>query len=48
MDSKGEVLSSKFKVSYEIILKLLTSEEINVTDMMKRSYLENSKHANLS
>ncbi|EGR32541.1 hypothetical protein IMG5_078670 [Ichthyophthirius multifiliis] len=48
MDSKGEVLQSKFKISYEIILKLLTSQEINVTDMMKKSYLENSKHANLS
>lgn len=47
MDNKGEMLSSKFKVNYELILKLLSSREIDVTEMIKKSYSENDKFSKL-
>lgn len=43
MDKQGEDLQSKFKISYEIILNLITSKEINVQEMMKKSFFEESK-----
>jgi len=41
------MLSSKFKVNYELILKLLSSREIDVTEMIKKSYSENDKFSKL-
>lgn len=43
VDHKGESLQSKFKMTYEIILNLLTAKDIDVIEMMKRSFYENSK-----
>lgn len=39
------MLSSKFKITYELILKLLSSKELDVTEMMKKSYRENDKYS---
>ncbi|KAL4466349.1 hypothetical protein ABPG72_001027 [Tetrahymena utriculariae] len=47
LDHKGEMLSSKFKITYELIMKLLSSREIDVTEMMKKSYSENDKYSQL-
>ena len=43
VDHKGESLQSKFKMTYEIILNLLTAKDIDIIEMMKRSFYENSK-----
>ncbi|EAR99296.2 DEAD/DEAH-box helicase family protein (macronuclear) [Tetrahymena thermophila SB210] len=47
LDHKGEMLSSKFKITYELIMKLLSSRELDVTEMMKKSYSENDKYSQL-
>ena len=41
--NKGELLKSKFRLTYGIILNLITAEDINVLDMMQKSYGEHSK-----
>ena len=41
LDHKGKQLESKFKITYRIILNLLTSKEMDASEMMKRSFLEN-------
>ena len=43
MMHKGEQLLSKFRLTYNIILNLMTAEDINVLDMMKKSYGEHAK-----
>ena len=43
MMHKGEELESKFRLTYNIILNLMTAEDINVLEMMKKSYGEHSK-----
>lgn len=43
VDHPGELLQSKFKVTYQIILNLLNSSEFGVTEMMRQSFLENPK-----
>lgn len=40
---KGEVIKSKFKITYEVILNKLNSKELNVIDMMRSSFSENDK-----
>ncbi|EAR99293.2 DEAD/DEAH-box helicase family protein (macronuclear) [Tetrahymena thermophila SB210] len=47
MDTKGQYLESKFKITYETIINLLNSNVLNVIDMMKKSYQENHKYAQL-
>ena len=47
IDAKGESLESKFKLSYQVILNLLSSQQIGVEDMMKRSYKENDRFTQL-
>ncbi|KAL4464447.1 hypothetical protein ABPG72_021781 [Tetrahymena utriculariae] len=47
MDPKGQYLESKFKITYETIINLLNSSVLNVVDMMKKSYQENHKYAQL-
>lgn len=43
MDHPGERLVSKFKVTYQIILNLYNSKDINVQQMMRQSFLEDPK-----
>lgn len=43
MDYPGEMLNSKFKVTYQIILNLYTNKDINVQEMMRQSFLEDPK-----
>lgn len=43
VDHKGESLQSKFKMTYEIILNLLSAKDIDVMEMMRRSFYENSR-----
>ena len=40
---KGEMLCSKFRLTYNIILNLMTAEDINVLEMMRNSFGEHSK-----
>lgn len=40
---QGQSLESKFKVTYGIILNKLNSNDINVMDIMKSSFSENSR-----
>ncbi|CAD8144660.1 unnamed protein product [Paramecium octaurelia] len=47
VDSKGLQLDSKFKITYSIILNLLTSKDIDATEMMKRSFHENYRFVQL-
>jgi antiviral helicase SKI2 len=42
MVGKGQELESKFKVTYKMILFILKSEHIKVTDIMRNSFIENS------
>lgn len=44
IDHKGMELSSKFKMTYRIILNLLTSKDLDAAEMMKRSYHENYRY----
>ena len=43
MDYPGEHLISKFKVTYQIILNLYSSKDINVQEMMRQSFMEDPK-----
>ena len=43
IDTKGETLESKFRLTYAIILNLLTAKDIDVIEMMKRSFSENTR-----
>ena len=43
MDYPGEHLVSKFKVTYQIILNLYNSKDINVQEMMRQSFMEDPK-----
>lgn len=43
MDNPGEMLTSKFRVTYQIILNLYTSKEMNVQSMMRESFIEDEK-----
>lgn len=43
MDYPGESLVSKFKVTYQIILNLYNSKDINVQEMMRQSFMEDPK-----
>ena len=47
IDYMGEELLSKFKISYRIILNKLNSSDINVMDMMRSSFSENSRFSNM-
>lgn len=47
VDQKGLNLESKFKMTYSIILNLLTSKDIDASEMMKRSYHENYRFIQL-
>lgn len=47
VDSKGLNLESKFKITYSIIMNLLTSQDLDATEMMKRSYHENYRFVQL-
>ena len=43
MFNKGEHLKSKFRLTYGIILNLMSADDIDVLEMMKKSYGEHSK-----
>lgn len=43
MDYPGQTLTSKFKVTYQIILNLYNSKDINVQQMMRQSFMEDPK-----
>ena len=43
VDHPGELLESKFKLTYGIILNLLTAKDMNVIEMLKLSYGENAR-----
>lgn len=47
MDNPGEYLISKFRVTYQIILNLFTSKELNVESMMRDSFIEDEKFSSL-
>lgn len=40
MKGKGLILSSQFKLSYNMILNLLRVEDVKVEDMLRRSFSE--------
>ena len=43
VDHKGEELQSKFRLTYGTIFNLLLAKEINVIDIMRRSFVEHGK-----
>jgi antiviral helicase SKI2 len=47
VDHKGMELSSKFKMTYRIILNLLTSKDLDAVEMMKKSFHENYRFTSL-
>ena len=47
IDTKGETLESKFRLTYAIILNLLSAKDIDVIEMMKRSFSENTRFSQL-
>lgn len=47
VDSKGQLLESKFKITYSVILNLLTVKDMDATEMMKRSFHENYRFIQL-
>lgn len=47
VDHKGQELLSKFRITYRIILNLLTSKDLDAAEMMKRSFHENYRFQQL-
>jgi len=43
VDHKGEQLESKFRLTYGTIFNLLLAKDINVIDVMRRSFVEHGK-----
>lgn len=47
INNSGEQLESKFRLTYKIILNLLTAQDMNIIEMMKRSYGEHHKFSKI-
>lgn len=47
MDSKGEVLRSKFKLSYSVIINSYRSDDLLIDDLMKKSFTENKNYVKI-
>lgn len=47
MDNHGEQLTSKFRVTYQIILNLYTSKYMDVQAMMRESFIEDEKFSTM-
>lgn len=47
MDSKGEVLQSKFKLSYSVIINSYRSDNLLIDDLMKKSFTENKNYVKI-
>jgi len=47
IDQKGELLESKFRLTYGTIFNLLLAKEINVIDIMQRSFSQHGKITSL-
>jgi len=47
IDHRGHDLESKFRMTYRVILNLLTSKDLDAAEMMKRSFHENYRFIQL-
>ena len=44
MDSKGETLRSKFKLTYSAIINSITMGSFSIEDLMKKSFFHNENY----